>query len=140
MRQLNACGLRLHARENGTDSFSNCLQARRHTIPIKTFKSLEVHLLYQCCSCVEGSFCSLDSLPVSPSSGTEKVPQFAEISGELSGAICLLVLLGSALKLFRTCFDRVRVIFWLWGSLSAPDIHVRTSESLPVISFLIGEC
>ena len=41
---------------------------------------------------------------------------FAELSGELSGAICLktLVLLGSALELFRKFFGAVRAIFWLW--------------------------
>ena len=43
---------------------------------------------------------------------------FAELSGEPSGAICLktLVLLGSALELLRTFFGAVRAIFWLWGS------------------------
>ena len=52
-------------------------------------------------------------------SGTENVPQrtfcdkdFAELSGELSGAICLktLVLLGSALELSRNVFGAVRAI------------------------------
>ena len=44
---------------------------------------------------------------------------FAELSGELSGAICLktLVLWGSALELFRQFFGAIRAIFWLWGSL-----------------------
>ena len=44
---------------------------------------------------------------------------FAELSGELSGAICLkaLHLLGSALELFRKFFGAVRPIFWL-GVLS----------------------
>ena len=44
---------------------------------------------------------------------------FAELSGECSGAICLktLVLMGSALKLFRKFFGAVRAILWLWGSL-----------------------
>ena len=44
---------------------------------------------------------------------------FAELSGELSGAICLkaLVSLGSALKLFRKFLGAVRAIFWLWDSL-----------------------
>ena len=48
---------------------------------------------------------------------------FAELSGELSGAICLktLVLLGSALELFRYFFGTVCLIFWLWGSFSALD-------------------
>ena len=38
---------------------------------------------------------------------------FAELSGELSGAICLktLVFLGSALKLFRNFFGALRAIF-----------------------------
>ena len=42
---------------------------------------------------------------------------FAELSGELSAAICLktLVLLGSALKLFRKFSGAVRAIFWFWG-------------------------
>ena len=47
---------------------------------------------------------------------------FAELSGELSGAICLktLVSLGSALELFRKLFfGTVRAIFWLWGSILA---------------------
>ena len=41
---------------------------------------------------------------------------FADFSGELSGAICLrtLVLLGSALELFTKFFCVVRAIFWLW--------------------------
>ena len=40
----------------------------------------------------------------------------AELSGELSGAICLktLVLLGSALEFFRKFFGAVCAIFWLW--------------------------
>ena len=43
----------------------------------------------------------------------------AELSGELSVAICLktLVLLGSALELFRKFFGTVRAIFWVWGSV-----------------------
>ena len=43
---------------------------------------------------------------------------FDELPGEFSGAICLktLVLLGSALELFRKFFGAVRAIFWLWGS------------------------
>ena len=41
---------------------------------------------------------------------------FAELLGDLSGAICLktLVWLGSALELFRKFFGALRVIFWLW--------------------------
>ena len=41
---------------------------------------------------------------------------FAELSGELSGAICLkaLALLGSALDLFRKFSGAVRAIFRLW--------------------------
>ena len=48
---------------------------------------------------------------------------FAELSGELSGAICLktLVLLGSTIELFRKFFGTVRAIFWLWGSSLALD-------------------
>ena len=47
---------------------------------------------------------------------------FAELSGELSGAICLkiLVLLGSALELFRKFLGAVRAIVWLWGVLFGP--------------------
>ena len=64
-------------------------------------------------------------------SGTEKVSpkifcdkDLAELSGELSGGICLktLVLLGSALELFSKFFGAVRAIFWLWGSFLAPDV------------------
>ena len=49
---------------------------------------------------------------------------FPELSGELSGEICLktLVLLGSALDLFRKFFGTVRAIFWVWGSFLAPDL------------------
>ena len=48
---------------------------------------------------------------------------FAELSGELSGAICLkpLVLLGNALELLRKFFGVVRVIFWLCGSFLVPE-------------------
>ena len=62
--------------------------------------------------------------------GTEKVPQinfcnkdFAELSGELSGAICLktLVLLGSALELLRNSLVLFLRFFWLWGSVLALD-------------------
>ena len=60
-------------------------------------------------------------------SGTEKAPptkknlcdkDFAELSVERSGSNCLktLVLLGSALELFRKFLGAVRAIFWLWGS------------------------
>ena len=43
--------------------------------------------------------------------------RFAELSGELSGAICLktLVLLCDALKSFRKLFGAVRAILWFWG-------------------------
>ena len=43
---------------------------------------------------------------------------FAELSSELSSAICLksLVLLGSALELFRTFSGTVRAILGVWGS------------------------
>ena len=72
-------------------------------------------------------------------SGTEKVPpknfcdkDFAELSGELSGAICLktLVLLGSALELFRQFFGTVGAIFWVWGSFLAPDFKGSPSIRL----------
>ena len=51
--------------------------------------------------------------------------RFRRTSGELSGAICLetLVLLGSALDLFRNFFATVRAIFWVWGSFLAPDLN-----------------
>ena len=41
---------------------------------------------------------------------------FAELSGELSGATCLkaLVLLGIALELFRELFGAICAILWLW--------------------------
>ena len=47
---------------------------------------------------------------------------FAKLSGELSGAICLktLVLLGSALELFTKFFGAVCAIIWLWGSFFGP--------------------
>ena len=69
-----------------------------------------------------------------PHSGTEKVPQrtfatdFAELSGELSGAIRLKtrVLLGSALELFRTFFGTVRAFLWLWSSFWPLTHSVRT--------------
>ena len=71
-----------------------------------------------------------------PFSGTGKVPQrtcatkdFAEISGELSGAICLklLVLFGRALELFRTFFGTVLAILWIWGSLLALDFYFHSN-------------
>ena len=42
---------------------------------------------------------------------------FTELSGELSGVICLktLVLLGGVLELFRKFLVTVRAAFWLWG-------------------------
>ena len=48
---------------------------------------------------------------------------FAELSGELSGVICLkaLVLLGSALESFRKFFGALRAIFWFWGSFLVHD-------------------
>ena len=52
---------------------------------------------------------------------------FSELSGELSGAICLM---GSALELFRKFFGTVRVIFWLWGSfwlLTEGDLEIFQS-------------
>ena len=53
---------------------------------------------------------------------------FAELSGELSGVICLkaLVLSGSARELFRKCFGAVRAIFWpLKGSTKIKTFLVR---------------
>ena len=47
--------------------------------------------------------------------------EFAELSGELSGAISIktLVSLGSSLELFRKLFGAVRAILWLWGAFLA---------------------
>ena len=61
-----------------------------------------------------------------PKKGTPKNfcdKDFAELSGELSGPICLktLVLLGRSLKLLRKFFGTVRAIFWVWGSFLAPE-------------------
>ena len=58
---------------------------------------------------------------------------FAERSGELSGAICLQTLVtlfywvmtGNPLELFRKVFGAVRAIFWLCGSFLAPDFLIR---------------
>ena len=49
---------------------------------------------------------------------------FAELSGELSGAICLqtLVLLDSDLEFFREFFGAVRAIFGFWGSVLALEL------------------
>ena len=60
---------------------------------------------------------------------------FAERSGELSGVICLktLVLVGSALELFRKCFGTVRAIFWFWGSFLAPNFTGVLRPSRPEI-------
>ena len=48
---------------------------------------------------------------------------FAELSGKLSGAICLKtpVLLVSALELFTKFFGAVRAIFGFWGSFWASE-------------------
>ena len=51
---------------------------------------------------------------------------FAELSGELSGAICLktLVLMGNDQwppRIVQKFFGAVRAIFWLWGSFWAPE-------------------
>ena len=53
---------------------------------------------------------------------------FAELSGELSGAICLqaLVLLGNdgnPLELSRKIAGAVRAIFWFCGSFLAPELY-----------------
>ena len=81
----------------------------------------------------------------SSSSGTEKMTpknlrdrDFAELLGELSGAICLksLALLGSALDVFRKLFGAVRATFWLWGSLLAldeccgPSLYVMAADQI----------
>ena len=53
---------------------------------------------------------------------------FAELSGELSGAICLSkplfhwVMTSSPPELFRKFFGTVRAFLWLWGSFLALDI------------------
>ena len=56
---------------------------------------------------------------------------FAERSGELSGAICLFskpllywVMTGTPLELFRKFFGAVRAIFWLCGSFLAPKLRI----------------
>ena len=58
---------------------------------------------------------------------------FAELSGELSGAIRLktLVFLGSALlELFKKFFGAVRAILWLWGSFLALDSSLLAMPDL----------
>ena len=69
---------------------------------------------------------------------------FAELSGEFSGAICLktLVLLGSALELFRTLFGAVRAILWLWGSFLALDFYnqvARSKQKIALLQMLLGD-
>ena len=56
---------------------------------------------------------------------------FAELSGELSGAICLktLVLLDRALDLFRKMFSVLLVQFFGVGSYLALDELSRTLKS-----------
>ena len=51
---------------------------------------------------------------------------FAELSGELSCAICLktLVLQGKCPRLVQKFFGAVRAIFWLWGSFLALDLCI----------------
>ena len=60
---------------------------------------------------------------------------FAERSGELSGAICLktLVLLDNPIELFRKFFCAVRANFRLCGSFLAPDLREfpGTSPEVP---------
>ena len=79
-----------------------------------------------------------------PSQGQKRYPKellrqrFAELSGELSGAICLkaLVLLGSDLELFRKFFRAVRATFWLWVSFLAPDLPQSSSnEAQPALAY-----
>ena len=73
----------------------------------------------------KGTFAKTALLQNRPVSWTEKVPQrtlaikIAELSGELSGLICLK--LGSALELFRKFFGTVHAILWLWGSFLVRD-------------------
>ena len=59
---------------------------------------------------------------------------FAELSGELSGAICIktLVSLGGALEWFRKFFGALRAIFWFWGSFLAAELH------LTILSHFVG--
>ena len=61
---------------------------------------------------------------------------FAELSGELSDAICLKtpVLLGSALELFRRFFGAVRAVLWLWGSFLALEKYRAMWGSAAVVS------
>ena len=65
---------------------------------------------------------------------------FAELSGELSGAICLktLVLLASTLELFRKFFGAVRAILWLWGSFLALEKCIFR-VFLPVLKERLGK-
>ena len=58
----------------------------------------------------------------------ERVQQrFAELSGELSGGICVktLVLSGSVLELFREVVSAVRAIFWRWGSFGLLNVIIE---------------
>ena len=59
---------------------------------------------------------------------------FAGLSGEFSGAICLktLVLLGSALDLFRKFLGAVRAIVWLWGSFWALEFWTSSRRIIPM--------
>ena len=53
-----------------------------------------------------------------------RAKEYAELSGEFSGAICLKTLvffLGNTLDVFRKFFGAVRAMFWLSGSFLAPD-------------------
>ena len=66
--------------------------------------------------------------------------RFCELSGELSGAICLttLVLLGSALELFRSFFGAVRVSFLgcgvlVWPLGNAVVLHCTGQFSLDIV-------
>ena len=74
----------------------------------------------------EGQPLSLGSLTPSPDSQKLSL---------ISGAVCLktLVLLGSALELFRNFFGTVRAISWVWGSFLAPESeNVLQAFSLPL--------
>ena len=64
---------------------------------------------------------------------------FAELSGELSDAICLetLVLLGKALELFRKFFRAARAVFLALGFFFGP---AKISESAVLCRFSSQKC
>ena len=103
-----------------------CWAKKQRNAEFTTFSSVRAPEIWQ----KKLSFPGLGPGPVSSVSlrdrkGTPKNfcdKDFAELSGELSGAICLKtpVLLGSALGWFKKVFGAVRAIFRLWGSFLAP--------------------